>query len=486
MSAEPRGHGIDDALRQGLRALLMRRPRADLRFDAATVFALLVPLLLLLDVGFGWFTVAGRYGEWSMAWMREFPRTFSAEGAIATLAALGALLLAAWLAVLVLGRRAAFWSLAAPLGAAWIGFSLLAGVLVLVMAFNVDDPARWYQRLRPALAAFWLLVAWRLLAGFARSSPAPRRAVAAMAIAVVTVGGMWLHAWPDYWVPDHHALAARMQALEDDAPRPPPVDHEAVIYAQPRLLQQALGDLEAQRPGTVDFYALGFAGDGDERVFANEVRHFARLAGERFDAAGRTLTLANSAHDPGGAPMATLTALAGSLDALATRMDPAEDVLLLYLTTHGSEDHQLLVQLGDLPLSQIEPTDLAGVLEASGIRWRIVMVSACFSGGFLEPLADPNTIVITAAREDRSSFGCGMASDITWFGKAFLVDALNRERDPVKAFALATADIAARERADELTPSEPQIHVGSEIGQRLPGWIEALPPAAPVPFELPD
>src|SRR5690606_24217445 len=129
--------------------------------------------------------------------------------------------------------------------------------------------------------------------------------------------------------------------------------------------------------------ALGFAGDGDERVFANEVRHFARLAGERFDAGGRTLTLANSAHDPGGAPMATLTALAGSLDALADRMDPAEDVLLLYLTTHGSEDHQLLVQLGDLPLSQIEPADLAGVLEASGIRWRIVMVSACFSGGFL-------------------------------------------------------------------------------------------------------
>lgn len=485
MSAEHPGHGIDLALRQGLGALLMRRPRADLRFGPSSVFGLVV-LLLLLDVGFGWFTVAGRHGEWSMAWMREFPRTFSPEGAIATLAAMGALLLAAWLAVLVLGRRAAFWSLAAPLGAAWIGFSLLAGVLVLVMAFNVEDPAGWYQRLRPALAVFWLLVAWRLLAGFARSSPAPRRALAALAIAVVTVGGMWLHAWPDYWIPDHRELAARLQAMEEDVPRPPPVDHEALIYAQPRLLQQAMGELLPQRPGKVDFYALGFAGDGDERVFANEVRHFARLAGKRFDADGRTLSLVNNAHAPEAAPMATLTALAGGLHALAGHMDPAEDVLLLYLTTHGSEDHQLLVQLGELPLSQIEPGDLASVLEASGIRWRIVMVSACFSGGFLEPLADPYTVVITAARADRTSFGCGMASDITWFGKAFLVDALNRERNPVEAFALATADIASRERADELTPSEPQIHVGSEIGPRLPGWIEALPPALPVPFELPD
>ena len=405
---------------------------------------------------------------------------FSAEGSIATLAAFAAVLLAAWLAALALGRRAALWSLAAPLLVAWIGISLLTGALTLAVAFSVEDPWGWYQRLRPLYLLAWTLVVWRLLAGVSPASSRPRRAFALLLAVFVTGGGMWLHAWPEWWQPDLDALAG---PEESEQPELPAIDHEAVIYAQPRLLQAQLAALQPQRPGHTDFYALGFAGDGHEPVFADEVRHFEALAASRYDAQGRSIALRNDLWDPLAAPMATRTALAIALQAIGAQMDVQEDVLLLFLTTHGGSNHELLVQLGGLPLDQLDPTELAGALEHSGIRWRIIVVSACYSGGFVEPLADPNTIIVTAARADRTSFGCGIESELTWFGKAFLVDGLNAEPDPVKAFALASAAIAAREQEEDADhASEPQLHVGDEIAKRLPQWIAALPPSPPVPY----
>ena len=479
-----RGAGVGRAIRQGLRALLLRRPRADLRFDASIAFVLLLPMALL-DIALGWFAVAGQYGDWSTRALRALPRVFTPEGSISTLATFAALLLAAWLAALALRRRAALWSLAAPLIVAWIGISLLTGVLTLVVAFNVEDPWAWYQRLRPLYLLAWALVVWRLLAGVSPASSRRFRALALLLAVAVTGGGMWLHAWPDWWQPDFEALSQR-EAM-DESPVVPSVDHEAVIYAQPRLLQAQVGGLLPQRPGTTDFYALGFAGDGHEPVFSYEVRHFEALAANRYDANGRTVALRNDVFDPLAAPLATHTALAMALQAIGARMDADEDVLLLFLTTHGGRDHDLLVQLGELPFDDVGPAELADALEESGIRWRIVIVSACYAGGFVEPLADPYTVVVTAARADRTSFGCGVTSELTWFGKAFLVDGLNAERDPVKAFALASAAIAAREKEEEFdTASEPQIHVGEEIAKRLPGWIAALPPSQPIPYVVPE
>ena len=49
------------------------------------------------------------------------------------------------------------------------------------------------------------------------------------------------------------------------------------------------------------------------------------------------------------------TNLTWALDEIAKKMDPAEDVLLLYVTTHGSHEHELLVDLDPLPLDQIAP-----------------------------------------------------------------------------------------------------------------------------------
>ena len=112
-----------------------------------------------------------------------------------------------------------------------------------------------------------------------------------------------------------------------------------------------------------------------------------------------------------------------------------------------------------------------------------MVVNACYSGGFVPKLSGPGTLVMTSARTDRTSFGCGADSDITYFGRAWLVDGLNTTPDFVEAFSDAKTEIAAWEKKGSLLASEPQIAVGDGIVDKLAAWRKGLKPGPSVPFE---
>jgi hypothetical protein len=254
---------------------------------------------------------------------------------------------------------------------------------------------------------------------------------------------------------------------------------------QPAMLARAADALQPQRKNHVDLFALGFAGDGTQRVFRNEVEYFARLMATRFDAQGHTMSLVNVPTPDGSAPfpLATLSNLETALKQIGARMDPEEDILVLFLTSHGSREHELLVNQPPMPPVQgIRPRALRKALDQAGIRWRVLIVSACYSGGFVPALRDPHTLVITAARSDRSSFGCGSESRITWFGDAYLARALNETTDFQLAFTRAQALIRDWERKEKDTPSIPQLSAGSEIGPKLAAWRATAKAGPPLPF----
>jgi hypothetical protein len=259
-------------------------------------------------------------------------------------------------------------------------------------------------------------------------------------------------------------------------------DPEGLLGLQPALVARRVEALAPQVPGHVDLYAVGFAGDGTEGVFRNEVEYFERLAAQRLGAGGHVLPLVNHPGSSAATPIASLTNLRAALAGIGARMDTEEDVLLLFLTSHGSRDHRLAVDLPPLPLRQIAPRDLKDALDRSGIRWRVIVVSACFSGGFVDALRTPRTLVITAARADRTSFGCGADSEITWFGKAFLTGALNQTTDFREAYTIAARQVRDWEQTDDQTPSLPQLWVGDRIEAKLAQWRAGLAPGAPVPF----
>jgi hypothetical protein len=198
-------------------------------------------------------------------------------------------------------------------------------------------------------------------------------------------------------------------------------------------------------------------------VFAEEIKLAARVIGRRYGTASRQLLLINDRRDLDTYPLASLSALTYALDGLADKMNLDRDILFLALSSHGSADPELAVSNGVLPLEPVTGENLAAALRDSGIRWRVVVISACYGGAFIDALKDDHTIVIAAAEADRSSFGCSDDRDFTYFGEAFYRDSLPQADSLRQAFGLASVEISRRELQEHITPSRPQAFFGSEI-----------------------
>ncbi|HST44637.1 MAG TPA: C13 family peptidase [Luteimonas sp.] len=238
--------------------------------------------------------------------------------------------------------------------------------------------------------------------------------------------------------------------------------------------------------GQPELFVLGIAGDGHEDVFRNEVTYLETLADARLAARGRVLLLVNHPDSLGAArrPLATWDNLVHALEGIGAAMGD-EDVLLLYVATHGTADHELVLQLYPVVDDGLTPEDLADALDEAGIRNRVVVVSACFAGGFIPALRNPDTLVIAAARHDRTSFGCGSESVATYFGRAWLIEGMNRGSSFIGAYDHAARTVARREREDDFDPSLPQIAVGARIGGTLQRWQATLPQPAPAAVPYP-
>jgi hypothetical protein len=476
---------ISAAIRDGVRVTFLRRPLGNPAVAGGGTFvASLIFYLLLTIVSSGLQT--------------EPPRMLVGWGLSTLLADTTLTLIAAWLLVRMSGRFAITWGVAAIALAATAATSVLVQWPLESIALALYRAGNDWA----AAALIWLSRIWWLFVLIALARwLLPRR------LPVAVLAGLFafaISAMPWWWMPgaplimqDQIELAAQQAAdnAGDDAianagfendPEADTVtfDAEQLMFDQPRLIDSAIAALHPRTPGKPNLYVVAFGGDGGENVFRNEVEYAETLFGQRFDAQGHILVLENNPASIDTRPLATLTNLRLGLQAIATRMDVAEDILLVYLTSHGSDDHLLYVALDPLPLNQIGPDDLAEALQTSpAMRWKVIVVNACYSGGFIDTLRDDSTMVITAARSDRTSFGCGTESDITYFGNAFLSEALNETHSFPEAFARARDTVAAWEKRDQRDPpSEPQIASSRSIEAKLEKWSRALPAAAPVPF----
>ncbi|RAK63622.1 C13 family peptidase [Phenylobacterium kunshanense] len=157
---------------------------------------------------------------------------------------------------------------------------------------------------------------------------------------------------------------------------------------------------------------------------------------------------------------AELRGIYGALSELSARTAGG---CLFYLTSHG------LPQGAQVDQAILRPGLLANMLDQTcGRRPTVVVISACFSGVFVPTLARPNRMVVTAARPDRTSFGCGQANKYPYFDDCFL-SSMPGSRD-FGGLAAATREcVRRREVAEKMSPpSEPQIWVGAELRPMLP------------------
>lgn len=258
-----------------------------------------------------------------------------------------------------------------------------------------------------------------------------------------------------------------------------PVLNEADFYAQPILLDKMLAQLQPQRSHVRDWYFLGVAGHGEQDVFRSEIEQTQDFFDNNFGTKGRSLALVNNTHTWQRLPIASKTSIERALTMLAKQMDVNEDVLFLTISSHGANG---IVEMSNPPL-ELEPVDatwLRHTLDQSMIKWRVIVISACYSGSFIPALQTPNTLIITASAKDKASFGCSNEADYTYFGKAFFGESLPKIGHFLPAFDAAKKSIAKRESMMGFEPSQPQLTIGKEMGQLLPEFEKTLNNKVPV------
>lgn len=395
------------------------------------------------------------------------------------------MLVAAWLAALAAGRVQATLELLVVLAAAQLPVETV--YLLLFHAFGGDVswlPRDW--RYYFYYAPFWWLAL--AFAGTVARQPATagaRRALAALLAGVALVLPL---------TTVHHDRSLWNEAYDEDSREEYERTQMALVgedafYLQPQLLERELQALRPGRKGVVDLYFVGAAGYSGQDVFMKEVRSVAELFRERFDTEGRSVMLINNAKTVAESPIASVTSLRRTLRRIGETMDADEDVLFLFLTSHGSKDHRFSLDFWPLRFHPLDPRRLRELLDESGIRRRVIVVSACYSGGFVEALKDEHTLVIAAAAPDRNSFGCSNEADFTYFGKAYFDEALRQTHSFVEAFAQATPVIAEREKKADFDGSDPRIAVGAAIRAPLAALAAELdegrrPSASPSPAVL--
>ena len=245
-----------------------------------------------------------------------------------------------------------------------------------------------------------------------------------------------------------------------------------VAKAQGALLEAEAAGLAPTVKGATDVYALGIAGWADQDVFVKELDGGLAVMGEILPISGRTLRLINDRNTVDRVPLATNQNFIAAVQAVGKVMNKTDDVLLLLMTSHG-EHTGFALRLPNETAGELTPQFVAAVLNNAGIKNRIVIVSACFSGTFVPPLANDDTIVLTAADAESTSFGCAPERDWTYFGDAFFRQSVRRGRDLQHAFENARTLISGWELMDHARPSNPQAHFGPALVAKLAPFFQS-------------
>ncbi len=453
-------------LLEGLRASLLRMPRTGAAVPTPLQLIIVVLLCSGVLLALERLHVAG-------------PATFNLRGWLLSWWSLLLLTWCAWWAISVSRHRGA----AAPVSgglAAWLALTSVAVlpssvVAYALMAWGAHQPARWSSAYWPqvfwgvyAATLLWMVVAdVRVLSRFVRSQ-VRRGLYALVLLGVVAVGS--LYASGQSWVP-------APDLADEDTPAPARLHlSQSLFESQQDLMQQQADALVPERPGVTDVYALVFAPYARENVFRRESTMVSELLQQRFDAQGRVLHLLNHAETADTHVWATPENLDRAVTALAARMDKENDVLMVYMTSHGAKNHQLAASHWPLEVPPISPEMLREALDTAGIRHRVIAISACYSGGWIDTLATPSTLIMTAADATHTSYGCGALSELTFFGRAVFDEQLRSTHSFEEAFKKAVPLIQQREVEAGKTDgfSNPQIRVGAEIVPVLKGLEERL------------
>ena len=225
---------------------------------------------------------------------------------------------------------------------------------------------------------------------------------------------------------------------------------EVVLAAQTYLLDHALDKLADERPGETDLYFVGFAPHGRQDAYRADAEGAQHAMDTRWGTDGRSIVLVNNPKTLITTPFATVTNLRETLNEIGGAIDTEEDVVMIYIASPTARNNRIAAEQPPLGLVELGPAGLKQLLDDAGIKWRIVVVAACYSGGFVEPLSDDYTLVVTSSKADAPSFGCDGRTPPALFGDAFFQQGLGKGNSFESAFEIAKNRVAEREARGRL------------------------------------
>jgi hypothetical protein len=438
-------------VREGVRTLAFRWPRWDRVLATPAMMAALVVLDLLVTVGVS----------------RLYIDTDASFNWRALLSGWAAFVLVLW-ACYVLRRDARKEQATAPDAAHLITLLLAQALclsifwgatsLALNLAHVFNNAAPWTYWVMWLAAPVWTTLAQLLAMMRSGDRELSSRVQAIYALAFSCAISYYFDANHNYWIEKGgDAAAVREEPLRFT---------QELIEDQWPLLEEQLAALKPQRPGVADMYTITFAPYEGEEVFRRESRMVSDVMAKRFDAAGRGLQMLNHREHLDNMAWATPLNLQRAIEGVAKTMDLEEDVLFIHLTSHGASDGELAADFRPLDVAPVTPPDLRKWLDDAGIKHRVISISACFAGNWVEPLSNDDTLVMTASDATHTSYGCGKKSPLTFFGRAMYDEQIRNTTlsfEEAHAAARKIIDQREKEAGKEDGYSNPQIKVGSKI-----------------------
>jgi len=157
-------------------------------------------------------------------------------------------------------------------------------------------------------------------------------------------------------------------------------------------------------------------------------------------------------------------------DALRELSIGDQDACLIHMTSHGSPQGFYLRNA-----APITPQMLDRILDvACSERPTVVLVSACYSGVFVGPsMQKKNRIILTAARQDRTSFGCSAENQYTYWDSC-LINSLPTAESWKSLYGSIQQCVQTKESEGHFKPSLPQAYFGEEvIDLKIPKTVPA-------------
>ena len=272
---------------------------------------------------------------------------------------------------------------------------------------------------------------------------------------------------------DKKPETSRYEDIEDHIKSKGNAYSNNVKNEQDELVANFFKQIHAGNPDKTELYFVSFAGDSKQDVFMKEALFAQRLFDKKLYTKNRSIALINNSKTTSEYLVASNENLERTLKTMGRKMDD-DDVLYLYLTSHGSRSHKLHIDFPPHTVKDFGGSEIRRMLDEAKIKWRVIVVSACYSGGFVEPLKTDYSVIATASDALSNSFGCADDREFTYYGEAIFKRQMSRGVGILEALDKARGIVRQMESQQGYKPSNPQLWIGYKAAEKMANLQSAL------------